>query len=40
MGFQDVALLPSRVSFTPHFLNIVVEVKALGVQHVLEVCLG
>ena len=27
MGFQDVALLYSRASFSPHFLLIVVRVK-------------
>ena len=37
MGFQDIAFLPSRASF-PHFLNIVVEVKASG--HVFKLCLG
>ena len=31
MSFQDVACLPSSASSPPHFLNIVVEVKALYV---------
>ena len=31
-GFQDVAFLPSRASFQPHFVNIVAEVKALGLR--------
>ena len=39
MGFQAVAFLPSQASFTPHFLKIVVEVKA-SVPHVLKLCLG
>ena len=30
MGFLDVACLPSRTSFTPHLLQIVVEVKIVG----------
>ena len=40
MGFLDVAFLPSRASFPPHFLNIVVEVKALRQPHVLSLWLG
>ena len=28
IGFQDVAFLPSKASFTPHFLEIMVEVRA------------
>ena len=36
MRFQDVALLPSRASCPPHFLKIVVEVKASGPPHVLR----
>ena len=41
MGVQDVALLPSRASFsTTHFLESVVEVKASGPPHVLELWLG
>ena len=34
IGFQDVAFLPSRASFPPHLLKIVVEVKASGPPHV------
>ena len=34
MSFQDVVFLPSRASFPPHFLRIVVDVKALGPPHV------
>ena len=40
MSFQDVAFLPSRASFSPHFLKIVVEVKVSGPPHVLTLCLG
>ena len=40
MGFQDVAYLPSRASFPRHFLDIVVELKALGPPHVLILWLG
>ena len=40
MGFQDVAFLPSRACFPPHFLKIVVEVKALGPLHVIKLWLG
>ena len=37
-GFQDAAFLPS--TFLPHFLRIVVEVKASGPPHVLRLWLG
>ena len=40
MGLQDVALLPPKLVITPHFLNIMVEVKASGPQHVLKLWLG
>ena len=40
MGFQDAAFLPSRGSFAPHLLKIVVEVKASGPPLVLELWLG
>ena len=30
MGLHDVAFLPSQASFPPHFVKIVVEVKAPG----------
>ena len=36
MGFQDVAFLPSQASFPPHFLKIVVEVKASGPPQLLQ----
>ena len=44
MGYKLVfrmqrSCLPELV-FTPHFLEIVVEVKALGLPHVLELWLG
>ena len=39
-GFQDVAFLPSRGSFQPYFVEIVVEVTALGLPHVLKLWLG
>ena len=39
MGFQDVAFLPSRVSFPSHFLKRVVELRALRPPHVLA-CLS
>ena len=39
MGLQDVKLLPSRASFPPHFIQIVVEVKASGSPHVLKLWL-
>ena len=35
ISFQDVVFLPSRASFPPHFLEIVVDVKALGPPHVV-----
>ena len=40
MGFQDVAFLSSQACFTPHFLKIVVEVKASGQPCVLKLWLG
>ena len=40
MGFQDVAFLLSRGSFLPHFLKIVVEVKALGPPRVSITVVG
>ena len=40
MGFQDVEFLPFRASFPPHFIKIVVEVKASGPSHVLKLWLG
>ena len=40
MGYQNAAFLPPRASFPPHFLNIVVEVKASGPPHVLKLWLG
>ena len=39
-GFRDVAFLPPELLLTPHFLKIVVEVKASGPPHVLELWLG
>ena len=39
-SFQDVAFLPTRVSFCTIFLKIVVDVKASGLSHVLRLCLG
>ena len=40
MGFQDVEFLLSRANFPPHFLALVVEVKASGAPHVLKLLLG
>ena len=40
MGIQDVTLLPSQASFLPHFLKIVIEMKACGPLHVLQLWLG
>ena len=41
MGFHDVALLPSRAIFSsPHFLIIVVVMKASGPPHVLKLVGG
>ena len=40
MGFQDVAFLHSRASFSITFLKIVVEVKAPGPPHILQLWLG
>ena len=34
MDVQDFAFLLSRVSFPPHVLKLVVEVKASGTSHV------
>ena len=39
-GLQDVAFLPPRYCLPPHFLKIVVEVKASGQPHVMKVWLG
>ena len=39
MGFHDVALQSSQASFPPHVTKIVVEVKALGLSHVLKLWL-
>ena len=41
IGFSgcSVPVLPELV-FTQHFINIVVDVKASGPQHVLELCFG
>ena len=36
MGFQDVALLPSRATFYTTYSKIVVVVKASGLSHVLR----
>ena len=40
MGVLEVAFLPSRASFTPHFLEILMDVKASGLPHVLKLWLG
>ena len=40
MGFQDVVFLPSRASFPPYFLKIVVEVNASGPPPVIKLWLG
>ena len=44
MVFLDLAFLPSRASFTPHFLKIVIEMIVSGLPHVLRqwlvVCRG
>ena len=40
IDFQDEAFLPSRASFSPHFLEIKVKLKASGPSHVLELWLG
>ena len=41
LGFQGVAFQPSRASFfPPPFLKIVVEVKASGPRHVIQLWLG
>ena len=39
-GFQNVVFLPSRTSFPPHFIKIVVELNTLGLPHVLKQLLG
>ena len=39
IDFQDVAFLPSRARFPPHFLNFFLEVNALGLPHVLNLWL-
>ena len=39
MDFQDIALLPSRACFSPHYLKIAVEMKASGPPHVLKMWL-
>ena len=40
VGFQDVAFQPSGTIFIPHFFEIVVEVKASKLPHILNPCLG
>ena len=43
MSFQDVVFLPSlppELVLTPHFLKIVIEVKASEPPHVLKLWLG
>ena len=40
MGFQDAAFLPPELGFSPHYLKIVVEVKASGPPHVLRMWLA
>ena len=40
MAFQDVAFLPPVVDHTPHFLKIVVDVKAFGRTHVPKLLLA
>ena len=40
MGFRDVAFMSSLASFAPYFLKIVLEEKALGQPHVLQLWLG
>ena len=41
MSFRDDVFLPSRASFfTPHFLKMMVEVKASGPPHVIKLWLG
>ena len=35
IGFHDVAFLPSRARFSPHFLKVVVEVMASRPPHVI-----
>ena len=40
VGFQDVAFMPSRVTFLPCFFIIVVEVEALGRPRVSKLSLG
>ena len=40
IGFPDAMFLPSQACFPPHFIKIVVEVKAFGPAHVLKLWLG
>ena len=40
IDFVDVAFLHYGASFPPHFLNVVVEVKALGPSHTIKLLLG
>ena len=39
-GFSGCSFLPPELVFPPHFLKIVVELKASGPPHVLELWLG
>ena len=39
VGFQDVAFLPIEIVLAPHFIVTVVEVKSLGLPHVLKLLL-
>ena len=40
MGLQDVAFCPTVLVFPPHFIKIMVEVKASGPPHLLKLWLG
>ena len=40
MGFPGVAFVSFRACFPPHFLKIVVEAKASGPPHAIELWLG
>ena len=40
MAIHDLSFLSPRAGFPPHFLKIVVEVKASGPPHVLTLWLG
>ena len=40
MVLLDVAFQPPRASFTPYFTTIVIEVKASGPSHLLNLWLG